>query len=271
MKNIKLIAIFVLTLFFTVTSCDNEPIEGDFGQNGNDNEVSCAEATQNLSQISTIYGTTTPDDVNYTVICNDYAVALQNMIDSCGDATGAIQDLLDNLDCPALPDDCSIAITVVASAQAAYESDPTNDTFCLAYKAALQNQITECGDPTGSLQTTINGLSCNETAEVSIVGTWELVAFTVNGETTDVCLGEIEIFTETMYQYQEAFGDNCENLSEVSALEPYTLIGNELTITEDGISYVYEVLELTETTLVYQEEYTDTGEEFVEVHTFERQ
>lgn len=167
MKSFKIVSVFILSLFvFTITSCDDEPLEGEFVTDDGGSEVSCVQATQNLATASATYGTTPTDDVSYSVVCNAYAVALQNMIDACGDDTGAIQTLLESLSCPAISDDCTTAQTATTNAETAYNADTTNTTLCNAYKAALQNEITECGDADGSLQDMVDGLDCETTADL---------------------------------------------------------------------------------------------------------
>lgn len=162
MKSLKIASIFIVSLLvFTIVSCDNEPLEGEFATDDGNSNISCVEATQNLSTASANYGTTSTDDPSFAVVCNAYAVALQDMIDSCGDDTGTIQTLLDALDCPAVSDDCVAAQTVTSNAEAAYNADTTNQNLCLAYKTALENEITECGDTDGSLQDILDGLICD--------------------------------------------------------------------------------------------------------------
>lgn len=167
MKSFKIVSIFILSLFvFTITSCDDEPLEGEFVTDDGGSGVTCVQATQNLATASATYGTTATDDASYSVVCNAYAVALQNMIDACGDDTGAIQTLLESLGCPAISDDCTTAHTATTNAETAYNADTTNTTLCNAYKAALQNEITECGDADGSLQDMVDGLDCETTADL---------------------------------------------------------------------------------------------------------
>jgi len=101
MKSLKSIGIFVLSIFvFTIISCDNEPLEGEFAtDDGGGTDLTCVEATTNLSTASTNFAGVTPGDANYTAMCNAYAIALQDQISACGDETGTIQILLDSLDC----------------------------------------------------------------------------------------------------------------------------------------------------------------------------
>ena len=52
-----------------------------------------------------------------------------------------------------------LAATTAAAQQAFINSTASNHTqLCTAYKTALENQIAQCGDPDGSLQTTVNDL-----------------------------------------------------------------------------------------------------------------
>lgn len=180
MKSLKIASIFIVSLFaFTFVSCDDEPLEGDFATGNEETELTCVEATQNLSEISQTYATTPTDDANYAVICNAYAEALQDMIDSCGDNTGAIQTLLDSLNCPAANNNCETAQTATDAAESAYNADNTNTSLCNAYKAALQNEIAQCGDTDGSLQSIIDGLGdCNFNSSSS--GDLSVTAGTLN-------------------------------------------------------------------------------------------
>lgn len=169
-------------------------------------------------------------------------------------------------------DSCTEASDFATSAETAYNNDNTNVDLCNAYTSALQNQITACGDASGELQAIIDGLGDCANSLASIIGTWEETAFTSNGEELDdICIGDIETYTATTYHYSEVWGDNCENLEDSGDPEPYTLVGNQLTITEEGDSYVYEVLELTDTTLKYQDVYSESGINYVDIYTFTKQ
>ncbi len=57
---------------------------------------------------------------------------------------------------------CEDAVSATLAAAQDFES-ATNENFtelCEAYKQALQDQITACGDTTGDLQTILDGLDC---------------------------------------------------------------------------------------------------------------
>ena len=59
---------------------------------------------------------------------------------------------------------CTDATAVVDATFLSFDATATTDanyeTVCNAYKTALQTQITACGDGDGSIQTTIDGLTC---------------------------------------------------------------------------------------------------------------
>lgn len=164
MKKVTFVSVFIMVFaLFSLTSCDNEPLEGEFGSNDDSNSspVNCVHATQNLTEALSIYNSVTPSDPNYTTACNAYATALQNFVSACGDASGTFQAILDSLDCSAdTPDDCPSAQTATQAAATAYNANNTSSSLCNAYINALQNEITLCGDANGDLQAIIDGLDC---------------------------------------------------------------------------------------------------------------
>lgn len=58
---------------------------------------------------------------------------------------------------------CVDATAFAVSAEDAYNNDNTNADLCNAYKSALQNQISACGDNNGSIQAIIDGIGDCET------------------------------------------------------------------------------------------------------------
>ncbi|WP_400075698.1 hypothetical protein [Winogradskyella sp. R77965] len=50
------------------------------------------------------------------------------------------------------------AQTITSNAESVYNLDPTIVQACIAYRTALENQVTECGDPNGELQDIIEEL-----------------------------------------------------------------------------------------------------------------
>ena len=55
---------------------------------------------------------------------------------------------------------CGEALSLVVEKRNDYENDPYELT-CNAYKAALQQQITVCGDVGGEIQEIVDGLNCS--------------------------------------------------------------------------------------------------------------
>ena len=91
-KTSILFSIFIL---LTTLSCENEPLEGDFGT---DNNVSCETAIQNTVDAALVFADVTDD--NYTQLCIAYKEALQAQIQACGDTDGGLQTAVNALgDC----------------------------------------------------------------------------------------------------------------------------------------------------------------------------
>jgi len=63
--------------------------------------ISCAEATASSTTLLTELQNVNPDD--YASKCATYKQALVNQKASCGDSNGAIQTLIDELDCSSIP------------------------------------------------------------------------------------------------------------------------------------------------------------------------
>ena len=173
----KIIALFSFLVLLTAFTCENEPLEGDFVTDNDSNpSISCADASQNLVTATTNFAGVAPDAANYTQLCLAYTSALEDQIEACGD-DGTIQAIIDSLGTCGeenQPNDCEIATTASNDAEAAYNNDNTNTDLCNAYKVALENQITACGDADGSIQTIIDGLgdcTANNSAQGSITVT----------------------------------------------------------------------------------------------------
>ena len=173
MKRLSFLAsIFILLTAFT---CENEPLEGDFT---NENELSCEMAAQNTQDAALAFLNVT--DETYTELCIAYRNALQIQIQFCGDPDGSLQTQLNSLgNCGETnPDPCETATTAANEAEAAYNEDTSDANLCNAYKSALQNQISFCGDPNGSIQAIIDDLGdCSSTAST---GTLSVTTGTLN-------------------------------------------------------------------------------------------
>lgn len=188
----KLFTLLMCTAILIVVSCDNEPLEGDFGTGG----LTCETAVANTAQAALNF--LSVNDDNYTQLCNAYRNALQAQIQACGDTDGSLQTVVDALgDCTvAVEQDCDSA-TVAADDAAFLFGNATEDNYaslCNIYKAALQNLIVQCGDDDGSIQAEIDDLGdcTNDIQEpVTIPGTWLLTAWNgteaidLNGDGTE--------------------------------------------------------------------------------------
>jgi hypothetical protein len=91
MKNINLI--FCLVILCLSFNCSSNSSDDD------DDPNNCTEATQQVS--TALENFTDANELNYTERCTAYKTALQNLQQQCGDESGDIQDLIDNLE------DCS--------------------------------------------------------------------------------------------------------------------------------------------------------------------
>ncbi|WP_299336169.1 hypothetical protein [uncultured Psychroserpens sp.] len=186
----KLSALFCLLILLSAFTCEDEPLEGDFVTGEN----TCEEATLNTAEAALNFISVNED--TYTQLCNAYRNALEAQIVACGDDDGSLQDVIDALgDCTnSNPiDDCTTATEAADAAEAAFD-DATTDNYtqlCTAYKAALENQIFECGDEDGSIQSMIDALGdCTQTAtqvEISLTaGTlpieFDIVDVVVDGD-----------------------------------------------------------------------------------------
>jgi len=169
MKNFKILFVFILAFStFSFVACDDEPLEGEFasgtgGGNGNGNGgngvSNCTQATTNVTNATAAFNQVSVSDSNYTMVCNDYANALEDFLTLCGDSTGAVQAIIDSLDCTG-NSDCVDAQSASQLAENEYNADTSNVDLCNAYINALQNEISNCGDSDGSLQDIIDNLGC---------------------------------------------------------------------------------------------------------------
>ncbi|WP_040278605.1 WD40/YVTN/BNR-like repeat-containing protein [Psychroserpens damuponensis] len=167
----KIITLLLFTVALTFVSCEDEPLEGDFETGGTTCEVAIANTAQAALNFLGV------NDDNYTQLCSAYSTALQAQITACGDPDGSLQLALNALgDCTITGvDNCEDATLAVMSAQSAYENANDEDylNLCNVYKTTLENQIVQCGDEDGSIQSIIDGLGdCVLETQASI---WELI------------------------------------------------------------------------------------------------
>jgi hypothetical protein len=124
--------------------------------------------TQAASQITlgafqaTFMGVDIVDADAYQIACMDYLQALENQQAYCGDATNAIQTIIENLG------DCSMPCNL-AEANSAFNLQELNNATigqyinrCNAYATSLQEQITICGDEDGAIQILLDRLDCSD-------------------------------------------------------------------------------------------------------------
>lgn len=268
----RISAFFILTLML---SCDNEPYEGGFLGNQENN---CLVATQSTAEATLNFLGANID--NYVQVCTAYRAALQAQIQACGDPDGSLLAIVNQLgDCSeATQDPCELATTAADAAETAFE-EASADNFmplCNAYKAALENVINECGDEGGTIQVTIDGLDCsNNQANTSIVGTWRITSLTSNGieelqdelDNSGICFWH-EVYTESTLVEIDFSGDNCD-IEDVGAPIDYSIDLDIISFANGDDSV--EILQLTETTLIYQDVYSEMGEDFTDIYTFEKQ
>ncbi|NNK81702.1 MAG: hypothetical protein HKO92_01135, partial [Flavobacteriaceae bacterium] len=156
MKKLILLSSIIILSAFT---CENEPLEGDFGT---DDNISCEQAILNTIEAATNFALVSESDSNYTQLCVAYKNALEAQIIACGDEDGSLQTLVTSLgSCEGVnqQDDCDAATAEVDGAETEFNNanDDNYTQLCNAYKTALQNKIDACGDD-GTIQTIINDL-----------------------------------------------------------------------------------------------------------------
>ncbi len=268
----KILAFLILTLML---SCDNEPYEGGFSGNQENN---CLIASQNTQEAILNFVGANVD--NYIQVCTAYKAALQAQIQACGDPNGDLLALVNQVgDCSeSTPDPCQLATTAADAAEIALE-EAGADTYtplCNAYKAALENVIDACGDEDGSIQDAIDGLNCSSNpTNASIIGTWRITSLTSNGveeleeelDNSGICYWH-EVYTESTLVEIDFSGDNCD-VEDAGAPIDYTIDMDIISFANGDDSV--EILQLTETTLIYQDVYSEMGEDFTDIYTFEKQ
>ena len=216
MKYLKHYFLFT-ALSLILVSCNIEPYEGDIPEEPN--SLTCPEAIQNSANEALAFNSATSE--NYAQLCANYKAAIEAQIASCGDDGGAFQLVIDSLgDCSNanLPNDCSEAEVASATALDAFNSASTENysSLCNVLKAALQTQISLCGDTNGDLQATINGLGDCTSQEtpgnywpMEIGNSWTYTA-QVSGmpdtESTMTIMDRVNYQDMPSYKYENFFG-----------------------------------------------------------------
>ncbi|MBL4746516.1 MAG: lipocalin family protein [Flavobacteriaceae bacterium] len=119
-----------------------------------------------------------------------------------------------------------------------------------------------------------------EIDQVSIIGTWKLIALTSNANEelqddlgpSDICFWT-ETYTETTMITTYFSGANCGIESIDSDVSTYVINGTNLLETFDNgqSSVSLEILELTGSTLKLQDSYHEDGENYVDIYTYTKQ
>ena len=177
----KMFAALMVVTLFTAVKCENEPLDEDFFDDQNNNCVGSSQAAINAG-----LNFVEANSDNYSQLCTAYKTALEAEILACGDAEGTLQATLNTLgNCPVIQDDCEAATVAASVVQIAFNGSTEENVsqLCKAYKLALQNKITVCGDDNSSIQTAINQLgNCtNGQIDFTIPGTWLLTAWNIDG------------------------------------------------------------------------------------------
>lgn len=201
MKKIFGLSSFIILLLFI--NCDNEPYEGEIVNEDN----ACTNAIRAASEAGANYLLVTAADEEHNLLCQIYRDALEDQIEICGDETGDLQEIVDFLgDCTTVFDNpCANAQNATDIAFQEFLNAPTLDyeVTCLAYVAAIENQIAICGDD-GSLQALIEYLGDCQPFVFDITGNWKLIAMNSNigrdldndGVVTSDYFQEINCYTE---------------------------------------------------------------------------
>ncbi len=176
-------ALFTAAVF---TSCENEPLTGEFfttpdgsdSTTDDDGTVDSEECIAALDALATgqasLAGAT---EETYNAACVAYATALDFIISNCGDPNNVYQNILNTLG------DCSFNACIQAQAasdlqQSIFENTDSEgqQTACFNYLAALENEIEVCGDSAGLIQAVIDGLPCDNNCENATAATAEAQA-----------------------------------------------------------------------------------------------
>jgi hypothetical protein len=228
----KLFTLLMCTVVLTFTSCEDEPLEGDFGTGG----LTCEVAVTNTAQAALNF--LSVNDDNYTLLCIAYRNALQEQIQSCGDADNSLQQAVDALgNCTiTIEDDCNNAADTADDAEFLL-GNATADTYtslCNAFKAALESQILLCGDEDGSIQDEIDDLGdCIQVApEVEI---------SLTAGTLPIDFDIVDVVVE---------GDLLKISGETSAANNYTIYF-EVVQGETGVDVINSAFELSLTSVFF--------------------
>ncbi|MDG5491431.1 hypothetical protein [Psychroserpens sp. SPM9] len=228
----KILTLFLCATILSFVSCEDEPLEGDFVTGG----ITCEQATINTAEAALNF--LGVNDDNYQQLCVAYKNALDDQIQACGDPDGTLEAAVNALgDCSTtVVNDCDSATDAVDAAQLAFAnaSDEEYTNLCNAYKATLENQITQCGDDDGSIQSTIDDLGdCTQaTLEVEI---------SLTAGTLPIDFDIVDVVID---------GDLLKVTGETSAANNYTIYF-EVGQGQTGVDVINPAFELTLTSVFF--------------------
>jgi len=151
---------------------------------------------------------------------------------------------------------CNFAVQLVIDAGIAF-SEATIDTYedlCIAYKTAIQNQITLCGDPDGSLQELLDSIgSCSNESLVedcnAAIEALEVAQSAFEEATTENYVELCALYREALLTFIEFCGPNEEILSILSDLGNCALQANAegiMTVTAGAFDLEFEIINVFE-------------------------
>ena len=213
----KLLALLICAVVFIFTSCEDEPLEGDFVTGG----LTCETAIANTAQAALNF--LGVNDDNYTQLCIAYRNALEAQIQACGDEDGSLQAAVDGLgDCTNDTEPTNVEGTWLLTAWLGEEpidlnNDGTSSANFLDEMDCYNNEtIVFNNDGTGVAMST----SFAEITFEIVVGTTDEYSYTID------CIDEVENTNMTWTQ-----SDNTISITDAFGTTDWTLNGNELSIT----------------------------------------
>lgn len=108
--------------------------------------------------------------------------------------------------------------------------------------------------------------SNSEENQAKLIGTWKFTSSTTNGvaDSTEDCeLLETLVISSSQVAVTDYWGDDCSE-SETYSIS-YTLNGNSITTTEEGVSYTSEIVILNNTTFTVKD--VDDGDIYINTYT----
>ncbi|GGW55007.1 hypothetical protein DFQ11_101418 [Winogradskyella epiphytica] len=143
------------------------------------NATTCVDAQIAADDAAIAYSAAVSTDLEfinsaeYATACANYKDALIMKQTFCGDETGSIQTIIDNLgDCQIA---CDQAIANVTEAESQYVTATIGNFMdkCAQYLLYLEDQIAICGDADGVIQAKIDALDCGDDDADSIPNAFE--------------------------------------------------------------------------------------------------